>query len=229
MDLLEAQQRLTELEEPAVMTPENELAAFISQYGDRFSNNSALGQAILGELTANGMNVNAVTEDAVQTVIDTLRNQCNALLDAIRLDHNKNVEAIHQVQDKLNVIDEQVQGAVPSVAESVDLNGPEYTPVMDQPEAPVAAQEIPIAEPNMEVPQQEPMGAIMQEGVIPSEGMDYSMLEPAEESVQQELQPQQVVSDVRKKTNLKPCSNKNTTTTNYRVPSYILEIAQRGF
>lgn len=228
MDLTEAQSRLKDLQRDTdatmmdAATPEG-LDNFVQQYGNRFSNNKQLGLAILNQLTDNGMSMEAITEDAVQTVIDTLRQQCNALLDAIRLDHNKNVEAIHQIQDHLNMVDESIQNASMQTDQPIDITGEPYVP------EPAAADVMPepVAAPMPEQLPPEQMTAPMPEQ-LPPEQMAAPMPEQMPAPTPAQLPPEQQLSDKRMKQIIGKKSNSKDTGY-FRPSAGILEAASRSF
>ena len=210
MDLVEAQSRLKNLQQDTddtltdAMNTED-LDSFVQQYGNRFSNNKQLGLAIMNQLTDNGMSLESITEDAVQTVIDTLRQQCNALLDAIRLDHNKNVEAIHQIQDHLNAVDESIQSANLQANQPIDIAGEPYVPT-------------PASADQMQLPPEQMAAPIPEQ--LPPEQMAMS--------AEQQLPPEQQLSDKRMKQIIGKKSNDNKSGY-FRPSAGMIEAASRSF
>ena len=57
---------------------------FFDTYGARFSNNRGIGLAILNELDARGIDTSAADE-AVQQILDTLRTECNEIIESIKV------------------------------------------------------------------------------------------------------------------------------------------------
>ena len=238
MDLVEAQSRLKNLQQDTddtltdAMNTED-LDSFVQQYGNRFSNNKQLGLAIMNQLTDNGMSLESITEDAVQTVIDTLRQQCNALLDAIRLDHNKNVEAIHQIQDHLNAVDESIQSANLQANQPIDIAGEPYVPTpasADQMQLPPEQMAAPMPE---QLPPEQMAAPMPAEQQLPPEQMAAPIPEqlPPEQmamSAEQQLPPEQQLSDKRMKQIIGKKSNDNKSGY-FRPSAGMIEAASRSF
>ena len=127
---------------------------FLDTYGARFSNNRGIGLAILNELDARGIDTSAADE-AVQEILNTLRVECNEIIEAIK---DVQQDAIESAQ-KVEAIKEAVSDAV-----------------AQNPAASVGG-EAPIIE-NGEMPP-EAGAAIPTEGEMPT-GMDTENPAPAE-------------------------------------------------
>lgn len=80
---------------------------FLDTYGARFSNNRGIGLAILNELDARGIDTSAADE-AVQEILNTLRVECNEIIEAIK---DVQQDAIESAQ-KVEAIKEAVSDAV---------------------------------------------------------------------------------------------------------------------
>lgn len=95
---------------------------FFDTYGARFSNNRGIGLAILNELDARGIDTSAADE-AVQQILDTLRTECNEIIESIKevqqdaIENAQKVEAIQNVVSEVTAQnpDASVGGEVPSI------------------------------------------------------------------------------------------------------------------
>lgn len=233
MELDELAMRLNNLEQArAAELRDAEIQDFMNSYGNQFSNNRGLGVAILDELQRQGQDVSAADE-AVQAILDELRNECTALLELIKVQQDeqkqqsKAVEdAINEVQDKIDGIDKTVQKETTSIPEGADveniaegLTPPEEQPMpeggempMEQPVAPEApAPEMPMEQPPVEQ-------APMPEAPVPT-------------PEQQPLPTNSVVSDVRLKFKRKLGSmvKHPAKPTGNKISSNILSACQGGF
>lgn len=80
---------------------------FFSTYGSRFSNNRGLGLAILNELDARGIDTSAADE-AVQEILDTLRTECNEILELTKEANEAAIQNAQKVETIANVVDQAV-------------------------------------------------------------------------------------------------------------------------
>lgn len=95
---------------------------FFDTYGARFSNNRGIGLAILNELDARGIDTSAADE-AVQQILDTLRTECNEIIESIKevqqdaIENAQKVEAIQNVVSEVTAQnpDASVGGEPPSI------------------------------------------------------------------------------------------------------------------
>ena len=80
---------------------------FFDMYGGSFSNDHSLGMAILNELDARGIDTSAADE-AVQSIIDQLRTECNEIMSLISNVQDKTVEAQEKIDTIKDVVDSKV-------------------------------------------------------------------------------------------------------------------------
>ena len=78
---------------------------FFDTYGARFSNNRGIGLAILNELDARGIDTSAADE-AVQQILDTLRTECNEIIESIKEVQQDAIENAQKVEAIQNVVSE---------------------------------------------------------------------------------------------------------------------------
>lgn len=78
---------------------------FLDTYGARFSNNRGLGLAILNELDARGIDTSAADE-AVGQILDTLRTECNEIIESIKEVQADAIENAQKVEAIQNVVSE---------------------------------------------------------------------------------------------------------------------------
>lgn len=98
---------------------------FFDTYGARFSNNRGIGLAILNELDARGIDTSAADE-AVQQILDTLRTECNEIIESIKevqqdaIENAQKVEAIQNVVSEVTAQnpDASVGGEPPSIEDA---------------------------------------------------------------------------------------------------------------
>lgn len=94
--------------------------SFFDTYGSRFSNNRGLGLAILNELDARGIDTSAADE-AVTEILDTLRTECNEIIESIKGVQEQAVDTARKVETVQNVVSE-------AAASNPDSNGEEAVP-----------------------------------------------------------------------------------------------------
>jgi len=160
---------------------------FMDTYGGRFSNNHGLGMAILNELDARGIDTSAADE-AVQEILDTLRTDCQSILDLLGNVQEAAIENAKKVEQIANVVGEAV--ANNPAAAAPDAIPPEVEPAEMPPEM-TDAEEL-----NME-------GIGEPEGNTPAEGEEPPAEQPAETPAEppaeQPANPEEAVSDIRTK------------------------------
>lgn len=201
---------------------------FMDTYGSRFSNNNGLGMAILNELDARGIDTSAADE-AVQEILDTLRTDCQSILDLLGNVQEAAIENAKKVEQIANVVGEAV-ASNPNAAAS-DAMPPEVEPAEMPPEM-IDAEELNmegIGEPEGNMPAETPT----------EEPVEQPAEQPAEQPVNPEENPEETVSDARMKriSKMKARWGKNNDTVvsderlkNVFKPSAgILAAAQRGY
>lgn len=173
---------------------------FMDTYGSRFSNNHGLGMAILNELDARGIDTSAADE-AVQQILDTLRTDCQSILDALNNVQEAAIQNAQKVEQIANVVSEAV--ATNPEAAAPDAMPPEVEPAEVPPEM-MDAEELNmegIGEPEGDMPAEQPAE---QPAEAPAEGGEALAEEPpaeppAEQPANPEENPEQTVSDARTK------------------------------
>lgn len=103
--------------------------SFFDTYGSRFSNNRGLGLAILNELDARGIDTSAADE-AVQEILDTLRVECNQILDLLKGAQEAAIQNAQKVETIANVVSQQV-ASNPEASITPDGTGLETPPIPD--------------------------------------------------------------------------------------------------
>lgn len=164
---------------------------FMDTYGSRFSNNHGLGMAILNELDARGIDTSAADE-AVQQILDTLRTDCQSILDLLGNVQEAAIENAKKVEQIANVVGEAVANNPEAAAP--DAMPPKVEPA-EMPPVMTDAEEL-----NME-------GIGEPEGSMPVEGGEVPAKEPpaeggetpAEQPANPEENPEEALSDVRTK------------------------------
>lgn len=169
---------------------------FFDTYGARFSNNRGLGLAILNELDARGIDTSAADE-AVQEILDTLRTECNEIIESIKDVQQQAIENAQKVETVANVVSEAV-AANPEAAGEVDTSAIDQSmPDMTVPPDSGLDSMDPNGEFNPdEVPPEEQMAAEgdeMPPEESPAEGNEVPPEEPPVPD------PNQVTSDIRMK------------------------------
>jgi len=163
--LIELQERLAALEaaDQERMSRES-TRSFMDQYGSKFSGDEGIGTAILAELNRRGIDTSAA-EEAVQEIIDALREEASALL------------------DKLTQVEEAVQAAIGGDVPPVEP----MAPPMEEAPPPMPEEPMPPAPPVEEAPPPPPPAEGAPPPPPPVE--EAPMAEPAP------LPPEQQVSD----------------------------------
>ena len=198
---------------------------FMDSYGSRFSNNHGLGMAILNELDARGIDTSAADE-AVQEILDTLRTDCQSILDLLGNVQEAAIENAKKVEQIANVVGEAVANNPEAAAP--DAIPPEVEPAEMPPEM-TDADEL-----NME-------GIGEPEGNMPAEGGEPPAGEPP---ANPEKNPEETISDVRTKRIQKmkarwgktQTQKKNNTVVSdintknvFKPAAFMINAAQRGF
>lgn len=172
---------------------------FMDTYGSRFSNNHGLGMAILNELDARGIDTSAADE-AVQQILDTLRTDCQSILDLLGNVQEAAIENAKKVEQIANVVGEAVANNPEAAAP--DAMPPEVEPAELPPDM-TDAEELNmegIGEPEGDMPAEPPAE---QPAETPAEGGEAPAEQPAETSAEQpanpEENPEETVSDARTK------------------------------
>ena len=168
---------------------------FMDTYGSRFSNNHGLGMAILNELDARGIDTSAADE-AVQQILDTLRTDCQSILDALNNVQEAAIQNAQKVEQIANVVSEAV--ATNPEAAAPDAMPPEVEPAEVPPEM-MDAEELNmegIGEPEGDMPAEQ---SAEPPAETPAEGGEAPAETPAEQPANPEENPEQTVSDARTK------------------------------
>jgi len=214
---------------------------FMDSYGGRFSNNHGLGMAILNELDARGIDTSAADE-AVQEILDTLRTDCQSILDLLGNVQEAAIENAKKVEQIANVVGEAVANNPEATAP--DAMPPEVEPAEMPPEM-MDAEEL-----NMEGIG-EPEGSMPAEGgeapaeETPAEGGEAPAEEPpAEQPANPEENPEETLSDARTKRIEKMKARWGKTSTQkksdtvvsdvntknvFKPAAFMINAAQRGF
>ena len=178
--------------------------SFFDTYGSRFSNNRGLGLAILNELDARGIDTSAADE-AVQEILDTLRVECNQILDLLKGAQEAAIQNAQKVETIANVVSQQV-ASNPEASITPDGTGLETPPVPD-------TSALDVMDPNGEF---DPDMVAAEEGgeEVPPEGGEVPPEEPPAPPAEggeevppeneEELPPDETLSDERLKNKKQP-------------------------
>lgn len=201
--------------------------SFFDTYGARFSNNRGLGLAILNELDARGIDTSAADE-AVQQILDTLRTECNEILESIKEVQQNAIDNARKVEQVASVVSDAVANN-PDASESI------------VPEAPIPGEGEAAMPPYMEGElNPDVLSNAMDGGEVPPEGgeaeppaeeMPPAPEAPAEPPAE-EMPPETTVSDERMKRIKGVVSDrrmKRIQANSYKPSAGILEVASRGF
>lgn len=167
---------------------------FMDTYGGRFSNNNSLGMAILNELDARGIDTSAADE-AVQEILDTLRTDCQSILDLLGNVQEAAIENAKKVEQIANVVSDAVANN-PNAA-TPDAMPPEVEPAEMPPEM-TDAEELNmegIGGPEGEIPAEQPV----EQPVNPVNPEETPAEQPIEQPANPEENPEEAVSDIRTK------------------------------
>ena len=209
--------------------------SFFDTYGARFSNNRGLGLAILNELDARGIDTSAADE-AVQQILDTLRTECNEILESIKEVQQNAIDNARKVEQVASVVSDAVANN-PDASESI------------VPEAPIPGEGEAAMPPYMEGEGEfnpDVLSNAMDGGETPPEGGEEAPAEPPAEEMPpapetsetpaeppaEEMPPEATVSDARMKRIKGVVSDrrmKRIQANSYKPSAGILEAASRGF
>lgn len=211
---------------------------FMDSYGNRFSNNNSLGMAILNELDARGIDTSAADE-AVQEILDTLRTDCQNILDLLGNVQEAAIENAKKVEQIANAVGEAVVNN-PEAA-TPDAMPPEVEPAEMPPEM-TDAEELNmegIGEPEGNMPAEQPVEQ-------PTEQLAEQLAEqPTEQPANSEKNPDETLSDARMKRIQKMKARWGKTSTQkknsstvvsdintknvFKPAAFMINAAQRGF
>lgn len=206
---------------------------FFDTYGARFSNNRGIGLAILNELDARGIDTSAADE-AVQEILDTLRMECNEIIESIKEVQQDAIENAQKVEAIQNVVSEVVaQNPDASVGgEPPTVEGAEVTPDANMQELDPNAEVIPegMDTDNPEEPAPEDQGPAPEPPANTEEEPAPEDQEPAPE------EPNKVTSDARMKNIRSAISNVRAkrmqtkqSANSFKPSAGMLEAASRGY
>jgi len=193
MDMDELAVKIAMLEgRNAEMDAANEFNGFMDTYGQYMSDDADIGMHVLNEFSRRGVDMGRVTFEAVQEVLDGLRQEAAAVMDKIKMDQRQVADLMDQVQ----TISESVAaatGAVPGAEMDTGLPPP--------PADEVAADIEGLGAPPMDdmgAPPMDDMGAPppMDDMGAPPPMDDMAMLPPEDPNM---LPPDQMLSDMRMK------------------------------
>lgn len=202
---------------------------FFDTYGARFSNNRGLGLAILNELDARGIDTSAADE-AVGQILDTLRTECNSIIESIKDVQEAAIENAQKVEAIKDVVDN-------AAASNPDADI-ETTPEEPMPEEAMASDMPMPEEPMPEEPAPAPVPPMPEGGPAPAEEPvpeEAAPEEPAPEeppmvSDERKKNIRSVLSDVRMKRVKQPApAPKAETTSMFKPSAGMLEAARRGY
>lgn len=205
MDIEELAARLSNLESARDADLQAQAQqAFMNKYGGRVGNNEKLGMVILNELNRRGIDTSAADE-AVQQILDQLRMEATALLDTIQVD----MAQANQLIDKVNSIDEAVSAAAAATgADTAEPSG-QISPDQMSPAGSATSPDVMGLGADGDMPE----GFVPEGGASP-EDMPAQPLPPPPDGqaappppAKPEMNPEEQVSDIRKKAVLKDMSN----------------------
>ena len=196
---------------------------FFDTYGARFNNNRGLGLAILNELDARGVDTSAADE-AVQQILDTLRTECNEIIESIKVVQEDAIQNARKVEEVANVVSDVVANN-PDASVSPDLGGGGIGMDATMP-------------PAMEGGELNPDALMGGEGELPPPPEGGETPPPAEEPpappAEEQMPPEAAVSDARMKNIRNVVSDVRMKRIKAKANSYkpslgVLEAASRGY
>lgn len=211
---------------------------FFDTYGSRFSNNRGIGLAILNELDARGIDTSAADE-AVQEILDTLRTECNEIIESIKEVQQDAIQNAQKVEAIQNAVSDVVAG-------NPDTSVGGEPPVMENSEVPpspaldeINTEEGPMPQPPVDTGTSEPPAKepAESEPATPPADEGSTETEPSAE----EPDPTKVSSDerlknirstlssIRAKRKTAPAASKSTNTSSFKPSSGMIEAASRGY
>ena len=177
----ELMMRLAQLEQSYFGDKEAERQKkFMDTYGSRWSNNHGIGMAVLNELDARGIDTSAADE-AVQEILDTLRTDCQNIIDAIAVMQDEIIQEAKKVETVANAVSN-------AVANNPNASMPDEMPAMVEPNE--VPPEVDALDPNSlaQEPTEEDMAAL---GVDGSEELEPEQEQAAEPEPEPEQEPAQ--------------------------------------
>ena len=212
---------------------------FLDTYGARFSNNRGIGLAILNELDARGIDTSAADE-AVQEILNTLRVECNEIIEAIKDVQQDAIESAQKVEAIKEAVSDAVAqnpaasiGGEPPVIESGEMPPEASAEVAQEGAMPEGMDTENPGEPAPEEPGPD-QGPAPEEP--PAEDQGPAPEPPAEEPAPEE--PEKVTSDARMKTIHGVIANGRSrrrnlgaikTNNSFKPSAGMLEAASRGY
>lgn len=176
MEAPELEARLIALEQAREAEKQEAIQqAFMNKYGSRISNNMGLGNVILNELARRGISTDAVTNEAVDGIINQLRMEAQSVLDAtmevqqqvddIRNEANRQLDKIDAVKEAIEtaaVVTGDTDGVMENIAnldaQTQVMNGSEaMMPPVPTPDEQAAPVEPPAEAPAESAPSEAPV------------------------------------------------------------------------
>ena len=167
MEATELEARLMALEQAR----ENDLMrateeAFMNRYGGAISNSRSLGLTIMNELARRGIDIGPASNEVVARIIEQLRGECNAILDATA-QAKSFIESLaaqaSQKLDEMNATQEAVSAAAAATGNEAEMPISEAMAEMQPgaqeqiPTEPMPPeQQMPAEQPPVEVPPEQP-------------------------------------------------------------------------
>lgn len=106
MEAPELEARLMALEQAReAEMQEAAMQAFMNKYGSRMSNNRGIGNVVLNELQRRGISTDAVTNEAVDKILDEIRMEAQAVLDTIQVQQQQLDQLRNQANQEMDKID----------------------------------------------------------------------------------------------------------------------------
>ena len=218
---------------------------FMDTYGSRFSNNHGLGMAILNELDARGIDTSAADE-AVQQILDTLRTDCQGILDALNNVQEAAIENAKKVEQIADVVGEAV-AANPDAA-APDAIPPEVEPAEVPPTLEAASpdaefnpdevQEEQSAEPSAETPDEAQAEQSAEQPANPEENPEETVSDTRTKRIQK-MKARWGKTDTQKRKDKEKDKNKNKDDSScvsdehlknvFKPAAFMINAAQRGF
>ena len=167
MEATELEARLMALEQAR----ENDLMrateeAFMNRYGGAISNSRSLGLTIMNELARRGIDIGPASNEVVARIIEQLRGECNAILDATA-QAKSFIESLaaqaSQKLDEMNATQEAVSAAAAATGNEAEMPISEAMAEMQPgaqeqiPTEPMPPeQQMPAEQPSAEIPPEQP-------------------------------------------------------------------------
>lgn len=217
MDDTELLNRLEALENTQRMNEYNQgLQSYMNDYGEAISNDANLGAVLYSNLLAQMQDgqIEAITQDVNNQLLDSIADDCRALLKAIKRDTRQVMDAaedaIDMVEERINEAQKTTDRADTASAELPDtfaeeemLPPPEMPPAGPAPEEQLPV-DMPPAGPAPEMP---PAGPAPEEQLPPQAVVSDANMKTVIKPETREML-HRVISDIRMKRNKKDVSNK---------------------